>query len=100
MEVQTQTITTYVANDGTRFNSAEECQTYERTLLPAWKQIALEEELVSYCPDYNELTSCYREDIDITKELSSYTKAIIKQACDMDNKGLSFSEICAKLGLN
>lgn len=99
MKVQTQTITTYVANDGTPFNTPDECQMYERSKLTLYKRIAVEQEFMSYCPDRDELSSCGCEDSDLTEYVKSYACRIIHDALEMQKIGKTRDEIMVEFGL-
>jgi len=102
MKVQTQTITSYIANDGKSFDTFEECKAYENSIIPLWKQIGVADDLVSYHSDDNEMTSRYCEGVDITEELENYTKSIVQYVYQNLSNGsgsLTLNEVMAHLGL-
>jgi len=101
MKVQTQTITSYIANDGKSFDTFEECKAYENSIIPLWKQIGVADDLVSYHSDDNEVTSRYCEGVDITEELENYTNSIIQEVYRnlCINNSLTLNEVKMKLGL-
>lgn len=99
MKVETQTITTYVANDGTPFNTPNECQMYEKSKLPYYKRMAVEQEFMSYDPDYDVLSSCSCEDSDLTEELKTYACRVIYDALHLQKEGKTLDEIMIEFGL-
>ena len=99
MKVQTQTITTYVANDGTSFNSLSECRVYERSKLPLYKRIAIEQEFMWYNSDQGELSPCGCEDSDLTDAVRTYTFRVIYDALQMQKQGKTADQITEEFGL-
>lgn len=99
MKVITQTITTYVAQDGTSFSTPEECRMYERSKLPMYKRITVEQEFMSYDSDRDELSSCSCEDSDLTDAVRTYTYRIIYDALQMQKQGKTLDEIMLEFGL-
>ena len=99
MQVQTQTITTYVANDGTSFNTPDECQMYEKSKLPYYKRIAVEQEFMWYEDNRDELHACGNDYSDLTDAIKEYTSRVISDALEMKDKGSSLDEIMIEFGL-
>lgn len=100
MQVQTQTITTYVANDGTSFNTPDECQIYEQSLLPLYVRLIVDQEFMYYNHSDKELHLALGEYSDqIENELNTYTVRIIHDALEMQKSGKSQDEIMVEFGL-
>ena len=88
MQVKTQTITTYVANDGTVFNTLNECQMYEKSKLPYYKRMAVEQEFMWYEDNRDELHACGNDYSDLTEELKAYSCRVIIDALETEIESL------------